>query len=1791
MEFSGREAYCTRIYTAYRPGIHKPPNSKNTTVYEQHDRYIRQHRLKGTPREIVDSDLYREILEQLQSKQIILMLDANEDVQQGKFNNMMNGLGMRNGIQTRTTSPMPATHHRGSRTISAIYCSRNIAVTRAGILPIGTGVRGDHKNIYIDVQIQSVMGGKMYIVSPPPMRTLKLNDSRIYLKFIKLVKKHLKANNIKSKAEKLYSSSKYPATSQMVKAMEEIDEQMGRAITNGLRKCRTIFSGKIPYSILFKNLSRTNRLWLLVMKKKKGQKISISTIRRLAKQVGVSNPMSYHFDEVISRLRESKKQYEKFIPHAPTERKIFFEDLASANAAVSNQKKMTILKNIMQTESSREQHAIIRSVFPKKISSSKKVDRVQVKQGEVWKEIGTPHELVEVLQTENKEKYSCTNGTPLMKQHIHQKMGNFAEGKLAKEIQHGHVDPKKLFDEWTARMLSETKFDPKIPRIPVEITSDELEDAWRVSKEDKAASPSGRYNATYKAMSKDKELLDIMTVQINLPFKMGQPYQRWSTFLDIMAFKKSHCTKINTLRSIIISEGDWNVAGRIYVTRKLMKQAEEHNLLPEEHLGGRKNRKSIDGVITKRLFLDNSRLLRKPAVILSTDAANCYDRMVHKFICMVCSKWGLEESVLRALLKPLQSAKHYTRTAYGDSHTCFTGTNLQGAGQGNTSAAPFWTCVSSPMINIMKNNKFQSKMRSPLSIEEIVLTLMSFVDDTEVFLMIDSDDIEELLDLAHTTLITWKKVLQATGGDMRSKKCAWILLHYGNRNEGYKSHSLSIEDEDGVSREIERYEEDTPREYLGVLQQATGKEDAQLEKLYEKVHQWNSRMKKSKLYNAHNYSAIFTRIHKSLQYPLPATILTEDELQKLSNKLYEVSLPKCGINRKFPIDFRDLPHQYQGLALPNLYLYQETSKLMSILSTNFTDHIMWKQYKLGLEILQMQTGVLGCVLNSDYSKFSGYVESTWITSQWEFMWNNDMSIGGWELNIAKQRVNDMAIMEVFANAGYDNDKLKLLNECRTYLHIITVSDVVNGDGVALCPMAMDGRRNMGRKSIYQWKEMKKPSQVQWFKWREALKETLCASSKYSTLVNRLGKWINTDQHQWYWWFHEETGRLYHKVGNLYRVYRPSSRRTMHLKQPIRLFKAIEMIQHNNLPENCSLASAEREGNGYTYVKYYGSSKEKLNQNPSVNMSDTSILPFRPSQDWMHKSSNLEQVSKEDLEAMMTEPVRIVADGSFKKNHSSMAVILEPLSQTQQIITAGPVPANFSSPTHTTDPYRSEMAGLLAGITIMEKIEEVTKMKTKVILSCDNDAALKVASSFTYFNARMKHYDIARSLITGSKRIRSKITAEKVMGHAEEKQGKRKATRTEILNQSCDRLAKQARKTYKPIGNRQLDGEGLTLWYKDQKINHDVKSHVEHIYMSKRAERILCTKYAWDRTQFHDVDWRANGKAMSMVTVSTRIWIAKLVTKFLPIGRNMQRMNKWTMSHCPRCEVAEETHDHLLQCKHVPSYELLQTQLSKLRDWMVKMKTPQQLETQLIAYISKYLHMPTVTIILPHLAIQQQLQLGEWEHFMQGRLHSTFSEYMDKIYEQMGEKRKSGHMWSAGLIQRLWTLIHRPIWELRNKYVHQKLNEAKITRNREELLAKVRNRFVTTTPSSLLTRDQHLFEKPIDEILQSTDMTQRAWLVAVDVACRERDKAGERDIIEANMTLMKWMRETSPTNIRRGNGGDRRLKFHKKKKRVNAKPRRQLKHLYRYRRGSNCRQSSVKKNPSVPIHRSGFFKPP
>jgi len=368
---------------------------------------------------------------------------------------------------------------------------------------------------------------------------------------------------------------------------------------------------------------------------------------------------------------------------------------------------------------------------------------------------------------------------------------------------------------------------------------------------------------------------------------------------------------------------------------------------------------------------------------------------------------------------------------------------------------------------------------------------------------------------------------------------------------------------------------------------------------------------------------------------------------------------------------------------------------------------------------------------------------------------------------------------------------------------------------------------------------------------------------------------------------------------------------------------------------------------------------------------------------------------------------------------------------------------------------------------------------------------------------------------------------------------------------------------------ELEEEGLSVWYKDEKIYHDFKRHLHHIYFTKKAEEQLSKKYEWKTGEFKKVDWRANKRAMGMLSNPTRTWIAKYCAKFLPIGRNMQRNGYWSKSHCPRCLLCEETHLHLLECQHTKSQEKLIEGIGKLRDWMSMMLTPAQVENQIISKIQEQLHLPHVKYIVLHPVMIDQLTIGDWSHFMEGRIHSGFRQLLDRHYNTL-KKEKTGEMWVSGIIQRMWSLLHRPVWEIRNNCVHRKNNTFHQTREREDLQTRVQELYASNTPGEFLSQDHHLFDTKLDSLLKSSNMALKAWIYAIGTAQQARDRAQEVDREDALQTLHKWFIPAEPILARRS------TRTPPKKKRVSTKVRKQLNKTYIVIKGKKRVRSKKRK---------------
>jgi len=1772
LEFRGRDNWCTRVYTAYRPGSKPSGDTEGTTVYHQHARYLRRHKLDKEPRNYFDECIIQELQEQLSKCNIILMIDVNQNVLTGHFNDAMNELGLRNCMDEIVEEPLPATHHRGSKPISAIYISSMIHTTRVGILPKGQGVYGDHRNMYADFTTASMLGTYMYQIVSPPMKRLQLRDSRTVRRFVAQLRKHVAHNDLSMKGFDLVNTSGYPTTSTVMALMEDFDSQLGRGIDSAKKKCRKYKTGAIPFSDTFANLRDEYRLWLLVRKKLLGQVVSNTTIRRLSKRLNIQKPMCIPLQEATKLMYSASKQYQEFSKqHAREGRNTFYEALATANAMSSNQSKTKILERIIRDEKQREQTILNRKYFPKRNAPSQKVDRIQFQQGQATVEVSKPRSVLKACQDDTKSKYSETSSTPLMDPVMHQTWGNFAETSYSRSLQNHKTSLPLNAPPAMKAMLERTQHEVKIPRLPILMSSTEIKSAWSKVKEHKATSPSGRYNGIYKAMTKHDDLLKLLTYSTNLPFITGYPYDRWRNMIDIMAFKKPDNIHVSNIRSIIISEADWNTSGKIHVTRRMMRNAENCNLLPEEHIGGRKGKKATDGVLTKRLFIDNARIMERTVAIISTDAANCYDRMTHKYISLMCIKWGLAVQVMVSLLQPLQRAKHHTRTAFGDSTSCFEGSNLQGAGQGNTGAAPYWTSVSTPMIEEMKKQNMHSKMVSPISGIVVILALLAFVDDTELFIMHNTDSEEEVIKKAQSALLLWRALLNVTGGIMRSKKCAWTLMSFkpNSKTSAMKCIDevpgrIALPDEDGEVRFIERYDHDHPREYLGVIQTTSGSEAPQLARMQREVRKWNILMESSRLPPVLNLQVTLSKIHRTLSYPLPALSLPESDLQELSDTLYWKTLPKCGIVQTFPIYARHLPYKYQGLNLPNLYLEQEISKVKELLNFSSKQDITSQQIRLGLEAIQMQLGVTDIIFNYAYDKYQSLVQSSWLKSLWCFLSRQGYTIKGWTNVLQFSREEDKCIMEEIICKNEPTEiELSRINQCRVYLQAWSLSDIVDGNGEYITSKAYNGYRDESRVSKLHWKEHKRPHYVCWYEWRKYLSKTFSQNENDRKLIQALGPWIQKSHQKWEWYFQNTDKKLYRKMQNHVRQYQLARSCRSSSRYGTNWYKIVSIKMDDEIDLTDAVPATICEtAKGYTYVKTDGWSYTRsipTNVQVSSHLNLLQILRNYQLPQWIATYGNLNTWSYAQTKSFLQKDLRIVSDGSYEDGKGAACTIIESVDKLNRMVFTTNVPANTNGKTCSNDAYRSELFGLYSGFHILHLLEEIFMVHTKAIVSCDNDTALMVTAEYTYISSNVKHFDVIKSIIYFRDKLRSHLEYETVIGHAKEKNLGRKLNRTEELNDMCDEIAKFARRELSRMGPVCMQGEGLSLWHKSEKFYTAVDIQMRNKFYAKKAQSAMQHKYKWNSIQFSSIDWEAYEKATKMMHSSTLLKIAKCVTKTLPVGETMVTRNQWHHPFCSRCNHPSETIEHIYQCPQSDSRRIMGESIMRLDEWLEKVSTEPNLHSQLLLCISQWVTgtplKSDATFITP---IQTQIKLG-WFHLMQGRIHSSFSTYMQDHYTKIHSQKK-GVKWVSTLIQKLWTELFNKQWEHRNKCVHGRDKATKTTRENQNLQLTVRTLYNLEKQSTvpLLSQDRHLMERPLTELLHKPTAQKRAWIEDIKLATADRDETHENEIRPQITFMYNYLhsvflpnsripRATPPTP----------LLPHKKKRRVSSRPRRRF----------------------------------
>ena len=139
LKLQGRQGVTIIAVTVYRPCDSPGPS----TVNQQHRRYFAKQKRIEEPREALYTDLFTEITKwKLEGSQIILGIDANEDIRTGSTADFFRAAGMKEAIIDRhqELSP-PATHNRNQsrQPIDGIWVTPGLTAVAAGYEAFGKG--------------------------------------------------------------------------------------------------------------------------------------------------------------------------------------------------------------------------------------------------------------------------------------------------------------------------------------------------------------------------------------------------------------------------------------------------------------------------------------------------------------------------------------------------------------------------------------------------------------------------------------------------------------------------------------------------------------------------------------------------------------------------------------------------------------------------------------------------------------------------------------------------------------------------------------------------------------------------------------------------------------------------------------------------------------------------------------------------------------------------------------------------------------------------------------------------------------------------------------------------------------------------------------------------------------------------------------------------------------------------------------------------------------------------------------------------------------------------------------------------------------------------------------------------------------------------------------------------------------------------------------------------------------------------------------------------------------------
>jgi hypothetical protein len=395
------------------------------------------------------------------------------------------------------------------------------------------------------------------------------------------------------------------------------------------------------------------------------------------------------------------------------------------------------------------------------------------------------------------------------------------------------------------------------------------------------------------------------------------------------------------------------------------------------------------------------------------------------------------------------------------------------------------------MLEIMKKRGQCTVFKAFISGEELKIVGFAFVDDKDLLRASRPGEqtYEEVAQDMQQGLDLWEGLLKATGGALVPEKSYWYLIDFEWRNGMWKyktteetQFDLTVRDKDEIQHVLSRLPVNEARRSLGCRSAPDGNNKAQVEYMRSVAVEWGDKLRAGHLTKYEAWTALTTRVMRTLLYATPALTITNGEANHIMAPILMSGLNALGMQRHLPRAVVYAPLKYQGLAVPNLYVETGIQHISLVLQETYRNSPTGKLLRMSIEAAKVEVGVGGPLFMQPFERFGTLATESWVKHTWQFLSEYGITIEDKVGDIRLRRHGDEFLTRIFAQHGYKGAALKRLNACRLFLQVETLSDITTADGRYVLGWAIEGRAQLNPIRYHTWPNQGDPSKQAWSQW-------------------------------------------------------------------------------------------------------------------------------------------------------------------------------------------------------------------------------------------------------------------------------------------------------------------------------------------------------------------------------------------------------------------------------------------------------------------------------------------------------------------------------------------------------------------------------------------------------------------------------------------------------------------------------------------------------------------------------------